>query len=205
MLFLYCLTWVSYLLLICGFTFALSVALYLLAELIEENTKTSAKIIRSMIVICTLLFLLLVPLENFPITLVAGGLCAQVCHFMLMQTFPAIQLKSIWFAGTLVFCVVNHILAFRHFTENYYPFNEVAAFFILFMWIVPMALLVSLSANDMVLPNYNETVPLVRSRDNLLPSQYASRRKGGYSLKNFLTHIKENYLPLIGIGAKKSF
>lgn len=132
------------------------------------------------------LFLLLPIFESFPITLVISGLVAQLCHYMLMRTFPAIQIKSPWFAATisksslanllpqglticrscqslsvfssfLVLFLVNHYLAFRHFTEHYYAFNEAFAFFFLFMWLVPMALLVSLSANDMVLPTYSDS------------------------------------------------
>ncbi|OQV25365.1 putative Protein TEX261 [Hypsibius exemplaris] len=207
---LWCLTWVSALILLLAVSFALAVSLYFLAELVEENSKTSCKVIRGMIVISATLYTLLVPFEpSFPWTIIVAGLSAQMCHFMLMQTFPAIELKSVWFVGTIALFVLNHYLTFRHFSEVFYPFNEILAFFVLYLWMVPMSLLVSLSANDNVLPTYsNSNNSLGRNHDSnfLTPAtQFAQKRKGGYSLKGFLVHIKEKYLPLIGVGEKKGF
>ncbi|GAV01902.1 hypothetical protein RvY_12539 [Ramazzottius varieornatus] len=201
---LHILSWVATFIIILAATFSLAVALYFLAELVEENSVTASKVIRWMIIIDAALFLLLPIFESFPITLVISGLVAQLCHYMLMRTFPAIQIKSPWFAGTIILFLVNHYLAFRHFTEHYYAFNEAFAFFFLFMWLVPMALLVSLSANDMVLPTYSDSASsLGRSSENSFMNN--QRRKQGSSLKTFLTYVKEEYLPIIGLGAKKAF
>ena len=43
---------------------------------------------------------------------------------------------------------------------------------------------------------------LAGNDDNFLNNQ---RRKQGSSLKTFLTYIKEEYLPMVGLGARKSF
>ena len=46
----------------------------------------------------------------------------------------------------------DHCLWFYYFTQYYYPFNEIFAFFIILVWLVPFTFFLSLTANENTLP-----------------------------------------------------
>lgn len=112
--------------------------------------------------------------------MVLCGLFAQLCHGLIMSSFPFVQFTSIPFIGSCIMLIVNHWLAFTYFSSVWYQFSEVRArnmkmlifdkknslpqilaYFTLCLWVVPFALFVSLSANDNVLPTVNERSPLL--------------------------------------------
>ena len=49
--------------------------------------------------------------------------------------------------------VFNHFLWFTYFSDVYYRFTHVAAFFALCVWVVPFMFFISLSASDNTLPS----------------------------------------------------
>ena len=49
--------------------------------------------------------------------------------------------------------VINHFSWFYFFMYNYYPFNEILAFFIICVWLIPFGYFVSLSASENMLPS----------------------------------------------------
>ena len=63
------------------------------------------------------------------------------------------------------FLIINHYLAFSHFSSVYYPFNQIIGYFTLCLWLVPFAFFISLSANDNTLPQYMENKPLITGKD----------------------------------------
>lgn len=90
--------------------------------------------------------------ENVPFTMLACGLTAQFAHYFILQNFPFVSLLSPSFLIGILMIVVNHYLAFVHFSDMFHSFSEVMAYFTLCQWLVPFALFVSLSANENVLP-----------------------------------------------------
>lgn len=123
-------------------------------------------------------------------SMIICGLVSQVLHAIILTDFPYVKLLSVQFVGTIVMLFVNHYLAFKHFTWQYYNFSEVnemnefdwfvqieakhifnliwmeflfqvLGYFTICLWIVPFALFVSLSANDNVLPTVNERTTLL--------------------------------------------
>jgi len=202
MWFLYLLSWISTVLQICFVTLAIAAGLYYLAELVEEYTVMTAKVIRWMIITVIATYIGLFMFENLPISLVLGGLLAQVGHLALLSSFPFFSISSPSFILSVVMVVLNHYFAFSFFGENYYPFSEVMAYFTVCMWLVPFSFFVSLSANENVLPTLNERRPLL-SEENDVVSNYFSKKQKGYGLLSVFNSVKDTLTP--GKGQFKSY
>ncbi|XP_030763965.1 protein TEX261 [Sitophilus oryzae] len=177
-------------------TVSIAAGLYYLAELVEEYTSYAKKIIWWMNTIITVLYILLWIFEDLPTSMTVCGILAQLCHFVILSNFPFVAFTSPFFIISVIFVVINHYLAFRYFSSTYHPFSEVIAYFTLYLWLVPFALFVSLSANDNVLPT------LAERQDIDVVSNYLSKRNKKYGLLTLFTYAKESLLP---IRTKKGF
>ncbi|CAG9772818.1 unnamed protein product [Ceutorhynchus assimilis] len=169
-------------------TISIAAGLYYLAELVEEYSSYAKKIIWWMNIIITLLYVLLWLFESFPSTLIACGILAQVCHFVILSNFPYVAFTSPFFIFAVIFVVINHYLAFSYFTSTYHPFSEVIAYFTLYLWLVPFALFVSLSANDNILPTTADHSDVV--------SNYIISKRNKSGLLTLFTYAKETLLPV---------
>uniref|UniRef100_A0A671F6K8 Protein TEX261 n=1 Tax=Rhinolophus ferrumequinum TaxID=59479 RepID=A0A671F6K8_RHIFE len=153
MWFMYVLSWLSLFIQVSFITLAVAAGLYYLAELIEEYTVATSRIIKYMIWFSTAVLIGLYVFERFPTCMIGVGLFTNLVYFGLLQTFPFIMLTSPNFILSCGLVVVNHYLAFQFFAEEYYPFSEVLAYFTFCLWIIPFAFFVSLSAGENVLPS----------------------------------------------------
>nr|XP_033809191.1 protein TEX261 isoform X3 [Geotrypetes seraphini] len=153
MWFMYLLSWLSLLIQVSFVTLAIAAGLYYVAELIEEYTVATQRIIKYMIGFSTAVLVCLYFFEKFPSVMVGMGLFTNLVYFGLLRTFPFIMLTSPNFILSCALVVVNHYLAFQYFAEEYYPFSEVLAYFTFCLWLVPFAFFVSLSAGENVLPS----------------------------------------------------
>ncbi|KZW04466.1 DUF396-domain-containing protein [Exidia glandulosa HHB12029] len=157
-------------------TLSLASGLLYLAEVIEEHSR-AAKIIGQRAIYAIIgLHVLLWAFDSLPWRLVAFSI---VCHGVYLQNlgslWPFISLKSLTFIASCVLVVADHFLWFHYFANamqearkrnaatyhrphtpiprNSGPsFMEVAAFFGVCIWLVPLFLFLSLSANDNALP-----------------------------------------------------
>lgn len=127
--------------------------LYYLAELVEEYTVVTRRIIKYMIWFSTAVLLGLYLFERFPAVMVAVGLFSNLVYFGLLQSFPFIVLTSPNFLLACALVLLNHYLAFQFFAHEYYLFSEVLAYFTFCLWLIPFAFFVSLSAGENVLPS----------------------------------------------------
>ncbi|XP_060526232.1 protein TEX261 [Cylas formicarius] len=177
-------------------TISIAAGLYYLAELVEEYTSYAKKVIWWMNASVTVLYVLLWLLESFPHTLIICGILAQIAHFVILSSFPVVAVASPALILSVILVFVNHYLAFSYFASTYHPFSEVIAYFTLYLWLVPFALFVSLSANDNVLPTIAERT------DADVVSNYLSKRSKKYGLLTFFNYAKESLLP---IRVKKGF
>ncbi|KAG8949274.1 hypothetical protein FRC04_008876 [Tulasnella sp. 424] len=157
-------------------TLSLASGLLWLAELIEENSKIAKAIGIRLTYAVILLHLGLWFTDNLPIRLVAFSI---FCHVVYLQNFsvtwPLISLTSWSFLGSCVLVVADHFLWFFHFANHnqemrrrggytrppyhqnpqlnrHHSFMEVASFFGTCIWLIPLFLFLSLSANDNALP-----------------------------------------------------
>jgi len=95
-----------------------------------------------------------------------------ICHIVYLQNFsnhwPLISLSSASFLASCALAIANHFLWFMHFSRlardarqsyryrglvsNAPGFTDIATFFGICVWLVPLFLFLSLSANDNALP-----------------------------------------------------
>ncbi|XP_072434316.1 protein TEX261 isoform X1 [Chiloscyllium punctatum] len=190
MWFLYLLSWLSLLLQVAFVTLGIAAGLYYLAELIEEYTVITSRIIKYMIWFSTAVLIGLYLFENFPALMIGVGLFTNLVYFGLLQTFPYILLTSPNFILSCVLVVCNHYLAFQHFAEEYYPFAEVLAYFTLCLWITPFSFFVSLSAGENVLPS------TIQQGDDVVSNYFTKGKRSKRSgILVIFTFIKEAILP----------
>ena len=104
----------------------------------------------------------------------------------MLSSFPFFSVSSPPFILSVVMVFVNHYLAFSYFGENYYPFSEVMAYFTVCMWLVPFAFFVSLSANENVLPTFNETRPLLNNENDVVSNYFSKKQKGKFKSPNVI-------------------
>uniref|UniRef100_A0A8C1W113 Protein TEX261 n=1 Tax=Cyprinus carpio TaxID=7962 RepID=A0A8C1W113_CYPCA len=124
MWFIYLLSWLSLVVQICFVTLAIAAGLYYLAELIEEYTVATSRIIKYMIMFSTAVLVGLYLFEGFPTLMIGVGLFTNLVYFGLLQTFPYIMLTSPNFILSCALVVLNHYMAFQYFADEYYPFSE---------------------------------------------------------------------------------
>jgi len=191
MWFLSLLTWVSMALQVCFLTLATASCLYYMAELVEEHSVIAGRFVRGTIVAVLVVHLGMVLFESLPLHVSVCGALGLLAFLLVMRSFPYFELLSPSFVLTIVMLVVNHYLAFQHFTSVFYPFQEVLAYFVVCLWLVPLQLLVSLSANENVLPTTGER----HRHDEDVLSNYFSRKGKRYGLLNLFQCAKESLLP----------
>ncbi|KRT80474.1 hypothetical protein AMK59_7001 [Oryctes borbonicus] len=168
-------------------TISIAAGLYYLAELVEEYTVLTKKLIWWSNSVILVLYLCLWIFEKFPHWMMFFGTLAQIVHFVILQDFPYVSFISPTFIIGIILLAINHYLAFAHFSRVFYTFSEVMAYFTLFLWVVPFALLISLSANENVLPTTTDQ----DGRD--IVTNYFSKKKK-YGLLAFFNYMKESLL-----------
>lgn len=89
-----------------------------------------------------------------PKFLAAAGKGRQISPLLLSLCLPSCVIRSV--TEQLCFTalvIVDHFSWFYHFSTVYYlDFNEIVAFFLLCVWLVPFMYFISLSANESTLP-----------------------------------------------------
>ncbi|XP_013780078.1 protein TEX261-like isoform X1 [Limulus polyphemus] len=194
MWFLYFLSWVATVVQLCFVVLAVAAGLYYLADIVEEYTVMTGKIIRFLILVTLCIYVCLFLFEDLPLSLILCGAANQIGHLFILRTFPFFILTSAPFIVTVALLVINHYLAFNYFGSVYYHFSEVLAYFTLCLWIVPFAFFISLSANENILPTVSESKPLL-TEDSDVVTNYFSHRSKRYGLLSFFNYAKESILP----------
>ncbi|XP_069139455.1 protein TEX261-like [Argopecten irradians] len=194
MWFMYIISWIALLLQIIIITLSIAAGLYYLAELVEEYTVLTAKIIKYMIFSTSAVFVGLLLLEDFPLMMVVSGLLGNVAFFLVLKTFPYFVISSPAFVGSVVFVIINHYLAFQYFSSIWFPFTDVLSYFTLCLWLVPFAFFVSLSANENVLPTMTEARPQSQDSADVVSNYFKAKGKK-YGLLSFLKSAQDSILP----------
>lgn len=185
-------------------TLSLASGLLWVSELIEEHSKVSKAVGQRSIYAIIVLHVLLYYFDSLPLKLT---LFSIFCHVVYLQNFtsswPFISLSSVSFMASCILVIMDHFFWFFHFaritqdarhrsqrtyrgpqaTLQVPGFAEIATFFGICVWFVPLFLFLSLSANDNVLPSSAEgnapttptspTKPVItRPRASLFKSLY---------------------------------
>lgn len=213
MWFLSALSWCATAVQICFVTLALAAALYYLAELIEEYPVRTEMVIRTAVYASIIGYVGLWAFESFPVLLVLCGIAAQLVHLILLQAFPSFHL-SLPSVSTVLLFFWNNYLAIQYFSNSFtatlsdgsgynyathatvYSFPETFAYFTLCLWLVPLALFLSLSANDHMLPTLSTQSTQQPTFANSISAPHSQRRSAKRSgVLSFFDYVKANYLP----------
>ncbi|KAF8076612.1 transmembrane adaptor Erv26-domain-containing protein [Lyophyllum atratum] len=146
------LTYISYVAVIAAFAFvtlSLASGLLYVSELIEEYSKSAKVYGQRGIIAIIALHVILYFTESLPLAQTAFSI---VCHIVYLQNFsfswPFISLTSISFLAS---CFL-HRRTYRGPPPDVPGFTEIASFFGICVWLAPLFLFLSLSANDNALP-----------------------------------------------------
>jgi hypothetical protein len=128
--------------------------LYYMAELAEEYSRLTKKILTYCIQGVIGIHVLLLIFDRFPFFTTVYGIGLHVVYYQFLKTFPFVDFSSPMFLGACAGLVVNHwlwILFFRE--ELQYHVPQIMAFFVPCVWLVPFGFFVSVSLGDTVLPS----------------------------------------------------
>ncbi|KAG8218685.1 DUF396-domain-containing protein [Butyriboletus roseoflavus] len=166
------LQYLSYVAAVAAFVFvtlSLASGLLYVSELIEEHSRLAKLIGQRGTYAIIALHLLLDVTDSLPLP---QTIFSIICHIVYLQNFsthwPLISLSSASFIASCAMAIVNHFLWFIHFSRlardarqsyrhrapvsNTPGFTDIATFFGICVWLVPLFLFLSLSANDNALP-----------------------------------------------------
>lgn len=137
-----------------GATLCLSCGLYYAAELAEEYSVLTGRLLGYATKVVLALHVLLWA-DGFPFDRCVVGLACHGCYAWLLNDFPRLELTSPAFLLSVVAFLAGHYSWFRHladFSVEPMPFLNSLGFFAVFVWLVPFSLFISLSINDNELP-----------------------------------------------------
>ncbi|CAF2372941.1 unnamed protein product [Rotaria sp. Silwood2] len=202
MWFMYAISWLAFIIIAICLTISVAAGMYYVAELIEEYTSVAKRIVRFILIIVTCLNILLAVLETqFTLTLCSIGFLSNIIYFFILANFPVIGFLSPTFLFSMVLLIIHHYCAFSFFNNNYYPFPEILAYFTIFVWMIPFCFVLSLSANDYVLPQYSEPQRDRYSDDTMLNNggdlvtNYFKKRAKNFGLLSFMRSVQDSILP----------
>ncbi|KAH7887566.1 transmembrane adaptor Erv26-domain-containing protein [Phlebopus sp. FC_14] len=170
----------SYLAVVTAFAFmtlSLASGLLYISELIEEHSRLAKVVGQRGTYLIIAFHVLLYCFDSLPFL---QTLFSILCHAVYLQNFsstwPLISLSSASFIASCALAITNHFVWFLHFShitrdakQSYQRlrgpvpdvpgFTDIAAFFGTCVWLVPLFLFLSLSANDNALPTGMPTTP----------------------------------------------
>ena len=111
------LSWLAMLVQICLLTLCIAAGLYYLAELVEEYTVMTKRVIKYLIVFVSCIYVGLIIFEGLPLKMTFTGIVSTLLYTALLPNFPDIDLVSPSFIATLILVFVNHYFAFGYFAE----------------------------------------------------------------------------------------
>ena len=133
----------------------LATGLYYLAEMVEEYTRVTKKVLTWAIKISVGLGVALLVVDRLPFLCIALSIGAQCIYHRLLRRFPFMELTSPEFLGSVGMLVATHFAWMRHFRNDdseYHSVEYLLGFFLMVVWIVPFGFFISLAANESVLP-----------------------------------------------------
>ncbi|KAL4527536.1 hypothetical protein Ndes2526A_g08683 [Nannochloris sp. 'desiccata'] len=132
---------------------SLSIAcgLYYLAELIEEFTVTTKRILgytcRAILVVHALLLI-----DRLPFHCLVLGFGAHISYIRLLKRFPYMQLSSPESLTAVAACLVSSAAWLYHWHKSYYTVEYILAFMLVTSWCVPFVFFLSMAGDQAVLP-----------------------------------------------------
>jgi len=161
---------VSYISLYLGLAFCslcLATGLYYLAELAEEYTVMTRKVLRIMFIVILGFHIMLLLFERISTMTVFFGILSHVVYYQFLREFPFFSMKSLKFILSVCCFLLSHVLWYWYFTDYRtpnYDFYQLLGFFFSCVWLLPGAFFITLSANDLSLPG--SEFPIMNNNNN---------------------------------------
>ncbi|GLC41418.1 hypothetical protein PLESTB_001013400 [Pleodorina starrii] len=139
---------------------SLAVALYYLAELVEEHLKTTKKVILYTIQAKLALLALLWVLEGVDVATMVPTIAAPLGYWRVVaRTFPFMSFRDPLLALSGLSTVAAHLMWMRYHMNTFHHVAVLLGFFLVVVWLVPFQLLISLAANENCLPGAASGMP----------------------------------------------
>ncbi|KAF8504209.1 transmembrane adaptor Erv26-domain-containing protein [Gautieria morchelliformis] len=180
---------------------SLASGLLWLAEVIEEHSKAAKTVGKRIIYAVIAVHILLYAVDsNLPLSNTLFSIGCHLVFLLNFRTFPIISLTSWYFIASCLLVVANHFLWFFYFQDiteaakkrerrwrhpmepvpHVPTFLDIATFFGICIWLVPLFLFLSLTANENALPTtrdeYNAATPSNKAPNDLNSSLGKSQR-----------------------------
>ncbi|KAJ7546301.1 hypothetical protein O6H91_08G034500 [Diphasiastrum complanatum] len=134
----------------------LATGLYYVAEVVEEYTKVTQKIMSYAIKAVIGIHALLLLVDRLPFLCILCGIASHIFYLLMLKRFPYIVFLSYEFISSVAFLIASHFLWFRFFLYDPRCVNIsiewVLGFLLVTVWSVPLAFFISLASNDSALP-----------------------------------------------------
>eukprot|EP00667_Euglena_gracilis_P021493 EG_transcript_23559 len=145
----------SFYLALCFFALCLACGFYYIAELSEEYTVLTRKVLRISIYVVWAVYALLWLVDGFPLYAVATGAACHACYYALLPRFPFVSLTSVSLVASVVAFIVSHLVWYFYFINPYtpaYTYGHLLGFFFLCIWLVPFGFFITATVDNMALP-----------------------------------------------------
>lgn len=157
--------------------------LYYMAELAEEYSRLTKKILKYSIFGVLAIHVLLMLFDGFPIFTTMFGIALHGVYYQFLKDFPFVNFSSPMFIGACVGLLINHWLWIAFFREELqYQVTAIMAFFVPCVWLVPFGFFVSVSLGDTVLPSATHSGGLTGGT-----GEGGEGGGGGSALKGFMS------------------
>ncbi|KAJ2515235.1 erv26 super protein [Coemansia sp. RSA 1939] len=164
---------------LCGVVFLLfsvGCGLYVLSEWVEEHPRTTRRLLWYTIWGVDAV-LALMAFEGLSIWRIVVSVCTNHIYALNLEGFPLVNLGGPRFLGSCALAVGNHFLWFFYFIQRLsFPFSQVCSFMFFCVWLVPLALFVSLVPIDTALPSA-QTVDRGKTRQNIFKTLFSRLAK----------------------------
>lgn len=170
----------------------LACGLYYLAELAEEYTVLTKRLITVASTAVLLAHALMFVFEQqLPQLGLAVGLAAHICYFWLLQSFPFFRVLSPAGLASLALLGASHYVWGSHFFSHYHQMTHVLCFFIFNVWLVPFGFFISLSVNESTLPN----AQAASAQEAFTEGSRTKQKSGIVSAFSFVQQKRDEVMP----------
>ncbi|KAK9812341.1 hypothetical protein WJX73_003811 [Symbiochloris irregularis] len=138
---------------------SVAMGVYYLAELVEEFTMLTRRLLNVAVKAELVMHLLLLVVDRGPVLPLVISAAAQASYFRLLPGFPFLRLTSEPALTSSGLLLAAQGMWARHFYLHHRSIEFAAGFCLVTVWLVPCVFLLSLSANESVLPGAPGNLP----------------------------------------------
>ncbi|KAJ1727090.1 erv26 super protein [Coemansia biformis] len=154
------------------------VRVFILSEWAEEHPRQARRAIQGGVWAVDAL-LVLAALDGLSAWRVAVSAASNHVYALHLAQFPLVRVGGALVVGSCALALGNHFLWFFYFMQHlHFPFGQVCSFIFFGVWLVPLALFVSLTPADSSLPNA-QAAGAGKSRRNILRTLLGAARPAG--------------------------